>query len=150
MTSVLIVEDDSDLLLELKDYLSAVGYHVTGAGSVAEAEQALASSFDLLVLDINLPDGSGLELCQRMRPYIRSGIVMCTGRSERELRIQSLRDGADAYLVKPVDPQELDAVLGSVHRRVVGVGKSMFRPSPCLCNGAWIARDNGSLGPTEK
>ena len=59
-----------------------------------------------------------LEFCKRVRPYLAAGIVMCTGRSERELRIQGLNDGADAYLVKPVDPDEIQATIASVLRRV--------------------------------
>jgi two-component system OmpR family response regulator len=118
MRSLLLLEDDDDLRDELTDFLSRRGYAVRGAETIDQAEQMLAQTFDLLVLDINLPDGSGLDLCQRMRSYIRSGIVMLTGRSERELRIQSLKGGADAYLVKPVDPEELDATLQSVLRRV--------------------------------
>ncbi len=116
--SLLFVEDDSDLRDELSEYLSSCGYRVQGVGSVQAAEAALAESFDLLLLDINLPDGSGLELCRRLRPYLRSGIVMCTGRNERALRIGGLKDGADAYLIKPVDPEELEATLASVLRRI--------------------------------
>jgi DNA-binding response OmpR family regulator len=122
--SVLLVEDDVDLREELAACLTRGGFSVVGAASVQEAERALEARFDLLVLDINLPDGSGLELCQRLRPYLSSGIVMCTGRSERELRITSLRQGADAYLVKPVDPDELLATLVSVLRRVTGSTRS--------------------------
>ncbi len=118
MTSVLIVEDDQDLSDELADFLGGIGYSVTCCGSVSQAMAALVKPFDLLVLDINLPDGSGLELSRRLRPYIRSGIVMYTGRSEHDLRISSLKDGADAYLVKPVDPLELEATLVSVLRRL--------------------------------
>jgi DNA-binding response OmpR family regulator len=122
--SVLFVEDDVDLREELSEYLGACGYRVRGVGSVAEAETALVESFDLLLLDINLPDGSGLALCHRLRPHIQSGIVMCTGRSERDLRISGLKGGADAYLLKPVDPDELEATLASVLRRVVTTVKS--------------------------
>jgi DNA-binding response OmpR family regulator len=118
MKSVLMVEDDEGLRLELSDYLTSAGYAVQGVGTLAAADLALHQGFSLLLLDINLPDGSGLDFCLRVRPYVRSGIVMMTGRSERELRIQGLKDGADAYLVKPVDPEELDATLQSVLRRV--------------------------------
>ena len=121
LPSVLFVEDDIDLRDELMAYIADSGYRVQGAGTVQEAEAFLAEPFDLLILDINLPDGSGLELCQRLRPHIRSGIIICTGRSERALRISGLKDGADAYLVKPVDPEELEATLASVLRRVGSV-----------------------------
>lgn len=118
MTSVLIVEDDADLRVELADYLTSLGYAVQCVGLLSDAEQLMHQSFELVLLDINLPDGSGMDFCMRLRPYVRAGIVMLTGRSEHALRLQSLHGGADAYLVKPVDPAELDATLRSVVRRV--------------------------------
>ena len=118
MTSLLIVEDDADLRVELADYLTKRGYTVQCVGLLSEAEQLMHQSFQLVLLDINLPDGSGMDFCMRLRPYVRAGIVMLTGRSERSLRIQGLHGGADAYLVKPVDPAELHATLQSVLRRV--------------------------------
>ena len=132
---ILLVEDDTDLRDELAEYLTGCGYRVQGVGSVQAAEAALGESFDLLLLDINLPDGSGLELCRRLRPYLRSGIVMCTGRHERALRIGGLKDGADAYLIKPVDPEELEATLASVLRRVLSANFSpglLASPLPTL------------------
>ena len=116
--SVLLVEDDHDLCVELATYLANSGFAVRSAGTLAAACAALAQVPNLLVLDINLPDGSGLELFREMPAAARIGIVMCTGRDDRELRIACLRGGADAYLVKPVDPEELEATLLSVHRRV--------------------------------
>jgi DNA-binding response OmpR family regulator len=104
MNSVLIVEDDADLRLELSDYLSSVGSTVYGVDSLAAADRVLHQGFGLLLLDINLPDGSGIDFCPRVRPCVRAGIVMMTRRSERELRLQGLKGGADAYFVKPVDP----------------------------------------------
>lgn len=127
--SLLVVEDDPTLGLELTAFLCDDGFDVELATGVQQAEQALQRPFDLLVLDLNLPDGSGVELCMRLRPYVRSGIVVCTGRSERELRHALLRGGADAFLVKPVDPEELSAVLASVLRRVTPVPASPMRVS---------------------
>jgi DNA-binding response OmpR family regulator len=118
MRSVLLVEDDESLRQELSDYLSSEGYGVQAVGTLAAAEQLLHQGFALLLLDINLPDGCGLDFCLRVRPYVRAGIVLMTGRSERGLRIHGLKGGADAYLVKPVDPEELDATLQSISRRV--------------------------------
>ncbi|GLT21847.1 hypothetical protein GCM10007933_13010 [Zoogloea oryzae] len=123
--SVLMVEDDSDLSEEIASFLTSAGFTVSSAATIREAETLLAGSYDLLILDINLPDGDGLAFCREARRYIRAGIVMCTGRGERELRIASLRDGADAYLVKPVDPEELEATLLSVHRRLNSSVSSM-------------------------
>lgn len=127
--SLLLVEDDPDLSVELSDFLRSEGFDVACAKSLEEAEEALQQVFDLLVLDLNLPDGSGVDLCMRLRRYVRSGIVICSGRSERELRLSLLRSGADAYLVKPVDPAELAAILFSVLRRVTPAPVSPLMPS---------------------
>jgi len=129
LPTLLVVEDDPVLGLELTDFLRSEGFDVVLVAGVQQAEQALQRPFDLLVLDLNLPDGSGAELCVRLRPYVRSGIVVCTGRSERELRHGLLRGGADAFLVKPVDPEELSAVLASVLRRVAPPPASPMRAS---------------------
>lgn len=115
--SVLLIEDDQELSVELAAYLDSVGFAVRCAATLAEARAMLGDAPELLVVDINLPDGNGLDLCSELD--LRGvGIVMCTARDERELRIASLRTGADAYLVKPVDPEELEATLLCVHRRV--------------------------------
>jgi DNA-binding response OmpR family regulator len=126
--SLLLVEDDPVLRQEFGEYLRNDGFDVHSVASVADAERALIEPFDLMVLDLNLPDGSGVELCQRLRPYLRSGIVICSGRSERELRLSLLRSGADAFLVKPVDAEELSATLWSVLRRVLTPVASPMRP----------------------
>ena len=138
--SVLIVEDDQELCDELATYLASSGFRVRSAGTLAAASVALADAPNLLVLDINLPDGSGLELFRLLDQQRRIGVVMCTGRDERELRIACLKDGADAYLVKPVDPEELEATLLSVHRRVSAtvpeLRSSLLRP-PAIVERPW-------------
>lgn len=125
--TLLLVEDDDVLRREFAEYLSHDGFDVQSVQDISEAEQALSEAFDLMVLDLNLPDGSGVELCQRMRPYLRSGIVICSGRTERALRLSLLRSGADAFLAKPVDPEELSATLWSVLRRVADTPATPMR-----------------------
>ena len=138
--SVLLVEDDLELCEELATYLQSSGFCVRSAGTLAAASAALADCPNLIVLDINLPDGSGLELFRQVHPCQRIGIVMCTGRDERELRITCLKGGADAYLVKPVDPEELEATLLSVHRRVSAIApeysSSLLNP-PTIVERPW-------------
>lgn len=128
--SVLIVEDDIDVAIEISTYLKRREFAVRHAQTIAAAELELEIAPDLLLLDINLPDGSGLDLFARLNGNRHTGVVMFTARSERELRIASLMDGADAYLVKPVDPLELEATLLSVHRRLqsVPVSPLLLRP----------------------
>ena len=115
--SVLLIEDDSALSIELAAYLGSAGFAVRCAATLADARVALADAPELLVVDINLPDGDGLGFA---REHNRRdvGVVICTARNERDLRLASLRSNVDAYLVKPVDPEELEATLLSVHRRV--------------------------------
>ena len=128
--SLLLVEDDPTLAQELQDYLGSEGFQVRCVSGIQAAEEALQSSFDLLVIDLKLPDGSGADLCARLRPYLRSGIVICTGNSERALRLEMLRAGADAYLVKPIDPEELLATLINLLRRLAPARSSPLQPSP--------------------
>jgi DNA-binding response OmpR family regulator len=123
--SVLLIEDDPTLARELQDYLGSEGFQVRWVSGVQAAEEALQANFDLLVIDLKLPDGNGADLLTRLRPYLRSGIVICSGSSDRSLRLNMLRAGADAYLLKPVDPEELAATLGSLLRRI-----GPARPSP--------------------
>jgi DNA-binding response OmpR family regulator len=125
--SILLVEDDPTLAQELQDYLGSEGFQVRWVSGIQAAEEALQSSFDLLVIDLKLPDGNGADFCARLRPYSRSGIVICSGDSERGVRLDMLRAGADAYLVKPIDPEELVATLTSLLRRLAPA-----RPSPLL------------------
>ena len=80
--SVLLVEDDQELCLELATYLASSGFQVRSAGTLDAACTALAQAPNLIVLDINLPDGSGLELFRQVHSCQRIGIVMCTGRDE--------------------------------------------------------------------
>lgn len=134
--SVLLVDDDAALALQLQNHLAGNGFKVHWVKGVQAAEDALQLPFDLLVIDLTLPDGNGAELCTRMRPYLRSGIVICSSNDERSLRIEMLRTVADAYLVKPIDPDELVAILSSVQRRAgpalpspmqVGLAPTMWR-----------------------
>lgn len=130
--SILLIEDDQELCLELAAYLRGAGFSVRCASTLAVAQRLLAEQPpELLVVDINLPDGSGLELCWQIDRQ-RIGIVVCTARDERELRIASLNDFVDAYLVKPVDPEELDATLTSVHRRVAAARSTPHILPPVL------------------
>jgi len=128
--SVLLVEDDPTLAQELQDLLGSEGFQVRCVSGIQAAEAALQSSFDLLVIDLKLPDGSSADLCARLRPNLRSGMVICADSSERALRLEMLRAGADAYLVKPVDPEELLATLTNLLRRLAPARPSPLQPSP--------------------
>ncbi len=120
---VLVIEDAPDLLAELVDYLAFCGFDTAGAANVGQMQQALAGAAwresvqpRVLVLDLGLPDGDGLAVARRLRAEqgLALGIVMMTARGHVEDRILGLTAGADAYLAKPVAPQELKAVIDAL------------------------------------
>lgn len=118
---VLVVEDDADLRVELVDYLRFYGMDVDGAANIGMMTSLLDSSFwDVLVLDLGLPDGDGVAVARRVRERLglKLGIVMVTARGHVEDRIAGFSVGADAYLVKPVNPRELKAVIDQLWGRL--------------------------------
>jgi two-component system phosphate regulon response regulator OmpR len=105
---LLVVDDDERLRSLLQRFLVGQGYHVTTAGSVGEALAALERfTFDLLVLDVMLPDATGFELTARLRAESSVPILLLTARKEVDDRIRGLEVGADDYLGKPFEPREL-------------------------------------------
>lgn len=118
--NVLLVEDDTDLRQEVKDYLTSEGYSVLEAGTLKEALEVLQSQrVQAVVLDIGLPDGNGLDALPDLRHNTDCPIVMVTAWGQLPLRLKGLQQGADYYLVKPVPMAELSAVLLTVLRRVI-------------------------------
>lgn len=118
--SILIVEDEPGLALVVADLLRAEGHEVeTAADGNAGLRIALARTFDLLILDVMLPGLGGYEVCDSLRRHGFDGaILMLTARGEIADRVKGLRTGADDYLVKPFDPDELVARVGALLRRV--------------------------------
>ena len=114
---VLVVEDDIRLGNALSKALQRQGYEVLRAVTAAEALEA--PPVDLILLDMGLPDGDGLDICRRLR---REGsdvpIIAVTARGEERDRVMGLRCGADDYLVKPYSLAELGARIEAVFRRV--------------------------------
>jgi len=115
---LLIIDDDERLSGMLAEYLSANGFQVRRRNNAAEGLRALGSeSFDVVVLDIMLPDMDGFEVCRRVRASSSVPILMLTARGEETDRIVGLELGADDYLPKPFNPRELLARLKAVLRR---------------------------------
>lgn len=117
---VLLVEDEPSVRMIVGDLLQAAGYAVTSVATANEAlRHALQQRFDLMVLDVMLPDGDGFSLCHKLRDRgIDAGILMLTARAQVADRVQGLKKGADDYLVKPFDSAELLARLEALLRRV--------------------------------
>lgn len=120
MAKVLVVEDDTGVADVVRDTLRADNFVVDVAGTIQDARHFLkVSSYDILVLDWELPDGAGVDLCREIR---QTGepvpILMLTGRSATSDRVQGLDSGADDYLTKPFECSELLARLRSFMRRL--------------------------------
>lgn len=116
--TVLLVEDDVRIRNEVSALLGDAGLGVFAVGSIREARAALGRKFDLLVLDLGLPDGDGLDLCRTLRREdVRVPIVVLTARDAPAQRVRGLDLGADDYVTKPFHPPELVARVRSVLRR---------------------------------
>jgi DNA-binding response OmpR family regulator len=119
--SALIIDDDKRLGAMLSDYLCGAGFAVEarldGRSGLAEAARR---PYDVVILDLMLPDIDGFELCRRLRASSNVPIVMLTARGEETDRIVGLELGADDYLPKPFSPRELLARIRAVLRRQGG------------------------------
>lgn len=128
---VLIVEDDAGIASGLAATLKAAGYAVDVCGALGQASAALqVETFDLVLLDLNLPDGDGIDWLRRLRA---SGqpmpVLIMTARDALPDRVAGLDQGADDYIVKPFEPEELLA------RMRVALRRSEGRASPVLHHG---------------
>ena len=116
---VLVVEDDADIAQALRRSLGLEKYEVrlAAADGVAALEQSELFSPDAVVLDLGLPRLDGVEVCRRLRSENDVPILMLTARDGVESRVEGLDSGADDYLVKPFERQELLARLRALLRR---------------------------------
>lgn len=108
MKKILIIEDDRNLLNELREFLGNRGYEVISIDNFLKAsEEALDLKPDLVILDINLPGISGFDICRSLKEKSNIPILMLTSRIGIEDEIKGLEIGADEYLAKPVDTRRL-------------------------------------------
>ena len=116
--NILVVEDETSIASFVAAYLKNAGYAVRTAATSQTALTEIASEMPaLIVLDLNLPDGDGVELCRRIRKSSDVPILMLTARDEDVDKIIGLEVGADDYMTKPFNPRELVARVKSVLRR---------------------------------
>ena len=117
---LLVIEDNPDLVANLYDFLEPKGYVVDAAYDARSGiGLALEKAYDLVVLDLMLPDMDGIEVCTRLRDRGCSfPVLMLTARDTLEDKLEGFACGADDYLVKPFAMQELDARLKALARRM--------------------------------
>ncbi|VAV88942.1 DNA-binding response regulator PetR [hydrothermal vent metagenome] len=121
-THLLVIDDDDRIRSLLKKYLSGQGFRVSTAANAAKARKLMQTlSFDLLVLDIMMPGETGLELASSLRDSSKIPILLLTAKGEASERIEGLRVGADDYLAKPFEPEELVLRIQAILRRSMRV-----------------------------
>jgi len=109
---IVVLEDQPDLREELVYYLRKSGHQAQGGANGVALEQLMAQDTpELLLLDIGLPGEDGIAIANRLKNVAGLSLVMLTARNGAEDRIRSFEAGADTYLVKPVSPRELEAVI---------------------------------------
>ena len=114
---ILVVDDEPGIVAVIQSYFETAGYQVITAYSGNETMKKLAHNPDLILLDINMPDLDGLTVCQNIREHITCPILFLTARIETADKIKGFSVGADDYIQKPFDLDELGARVSAHLRR---------------------------------
>jgi|TARA_B110000971_G_scaffold127195_1_gene130138 DNA-binding response OmpR family regulator len=116
---ILIVEDEKELVDDLNEFLDDQGYIIEVAPTTSVArEKIFVYQYDILILDLGLPDGSGLDVLKYVKKHKpQTGIIILTARDSLDDKISGLDLGADDYMTKPFLLSELNARIKSIHRR---------------------------------
>jgi two-component system, OmpR family, KDP operon response regulator KdpE len=124
MHQILVIEDEPQIRAVLKTLLEAEAYRIIEADTVQRGEQeARTHRPDLLVVDLGLPDGSGLAVIQRVRQWSPVPIIVLSARTQEEEKVKALDAGADDYVTKPFAAAELLARVRAALRRTVRAGE---------------------------
>jgi DNA-binding response OmpR family regulator len=147
--SVLVVEDEKSISDVIKAYLEREGYRASVADTGDKAMKLLKEGFDLIVLDLMLPDLHGEDLCHLIRKDSDVPIIMLTAKSAEEDRVKGLGLGADDYVVKPFSPRELVARVNAQLRRTKKTSQVMsFNEGSLVLNVQnHEAKKNGTIVP---
>ena len=129
----LLVEDNRELAEAIVNRLALDGHAVDHAASLSEAEDCLAAAgYDLILLDVMLPDGDGRDFLARSRAHLATPVIMLTARSQVSDRVGALDQGADDYITKPFDFSELEARWRAVLRRGGGSARNELALGPVV------------------
>jgi len=116
---ILVIDDDDRIRSLLRTYLGKCGFRVSTVGHANEARKLMETlAFDLLIVDVMMPDETGFEFTKRLREQDDIPVIMLTALSASEDRIEGLKTGADDYLPKPFEPEELVLRIDAIFRRV--------------------------------
>ena len=125
MAKILVVDDEKLLVKGMKFNLENEGYEVECAyDGAAAVELARTRAFDLIILDVMMPELDGLEACMRIREFSNVPVIMLTAKSEDADKLMGFECGADDYLTKPFNILELKARVRALLRRAAGVQRS--------------------------
>ena len=129
----LLVEDNQELAEAVIGRLVLDGHAVDHAATLSEAEDCLAvASYDLILLDVMLPDGDGRVFLARSRTRLETPVIVLTARSQVSDRVGALDQGADDYITKPFDFSELEARCRAVLRRRGGAARNQISLGACV------------------
>ena len=118
---ILIIDDDADLSMIITDMLESKGFEVKSAQSSSEGFDVLSQgSFDLILLDINLPDSDGFDVCRQLREVSNVPVIFASARTSETDRITGFDIGGDDYLPKPYSMKELLSRINALLRRTYG------------------------------
>ena len=115
--TIMVIDDETEILNMLKRYFSLEGYHVITAAGGKEALQKLEKQPDLILLDINMPEIDGITLCRSIRDFVSCPILFLTANAEDSDKIKGFGVGGDDYIVKPFSIDELGARVSAHLRR---------------------------------
>jgi DNA-binding response OmpR family regulator len=160
MTKILVVEDEPGIAFSLEIDLETEGYQVTVVGDGAEAvPRALAEEFDLILLDVMLPNKDGFDVCRELRHRgLKTPVILLTAKTHEAEKVLGLDVGADDYVTKPFSPRELRARIRAQLRRsptgpkdqeAAATREDIHRFGPCeLDLGRFELRRNGACVDT--
>lgn len=154
---ILIVEDEIKILQAVADFLTGEGFQTTALNDARQAAgMALSGNYDLIVLDLMMPNVNGLEICRQIRQTSNIPVIMLTARSDEVDKLIGLEMGADDYITKPYSPRELAARIRAVLRRTgqqPPVRREVLKIGPVSIDitrfEAWVEGAPLSLTPSE-
>lgn len=125
---ILVIEDDPSVRTLVKAVLEHNGKSVSTADTATEGEEsAVEGSFDMIILDLGLPDGDGYEVCKNIRSKnITTPVLILSGEQDTDVKVKCLKVGADDYLTKPFNTEELIARMDAIKRRSEASGQQQL------------------------